>query len=237
QVTDSQSLTGVSANLTQSGGLRGTFAGQLNGKAAVSGTLAPGRYGPTVTLTSRNAGRAVEAAGLLDKGAGGTLAMTLTSLPEDDSYAGAVTITNIRAQSAPELAELLSLISVVGLLDQLAGGQGILFTSTEARFTIKPGRVLIHSASAEGPSLGISLDGIFDTAASTMDLQGVISPVYFLNGIGQVVAKKGEGLFGFTFNLTGASDAPKIAVNPLSILTPGALRGIFRKRDAPTVDD
>ncbi|WP_417269624.1 AsmA-like C-terminal region-containing protein [Celeribacter sp.] len=237
RVTDAHRLTGVSAKLSQSGGLRGTFAGQLNGKAAVSGAIEPGRYGPTVTLTSKNAGLAVQAAGLLEKGAGGELTMTLESLPEKDSYAGSATITNIRAQSAPELAELLSLISVIGLLEQMVGGEGILFTHSEAKFTIKPGRVLIHSASAEGPSLGISLDGTYDTTASTMDLQGVVSPVYFLNGLGQIVAKKGEGLFGFNFTLTGASDDPKIGVNPLSILTPGALRGIFRTRGAPTVDD
>ncbi|ALI54659.1 AsmA-like C-terminal region-containing protein [Celeribacter marinus] len=237
RVTDSYRLTGVSAKLSQSGGLRGTFSGQLNGAAAVSGTLAPARYGSIVTLTSKDAGRVVEAAGLLDKGVGGDLTLVLDPLAEAGSYAGRVVITNIRAQSAPELAELLSLISVVGLLDQLAGGQGILFSDTVANFTIKPGRVLIHSASAEGPSLGISLDGTYDTSAGLMDLQGVVSPVYFLNGVGQIVAKKGEGLFGFNFTLTGAAKSPKIGVNPLSILTPGALRSIFRKRGAPTAND
>jgi hypothetical protein len=82
--------------------------------------------------------------------------------------------------------------------------------------------------------LGITGEGVYYTEAKQIDLQGVISPIYFLNGIGQVFSRKGEGLFGFNFTLKGAIDNPSVGVNPLSILTPGALRGIFRKK-APAV--
>ena len=33
-----------------------------------------------------------------------------------------------------------------------------------------------------------------------------------------------EGLFGFTYGLTGPVAAPRVAVSPLSILTPGVFR-------------
>ena len=95
-----------------------------------------------------------------------------------------------------------------------------------------PGRLIIRDGSAEGPSLGITVEGLYDTAAKVVDLQGVVSPVYFLNALGQIVARKGEGLFGFTYTLKGAAASPSVGVNPLSILTPGALRDIFRKKPA-----
>ena len=71
-----------------------------------------------------------------------------------------------------------------------------------------------------------------DLAERVMDMQGVVSPIYLLNGIASIIGRKGEGLIGFSFNLKGKSDKPRILVNPLSALTPGMFREIFR-RPAP----
>ena len=57
---------------------------------------------------------------------------------------------------------------------------------------------------------------------------GVISPVYFLNAIGSIFSRRGEGLFGFNYRIAGSTADPKVSVNPLSILTPGMFREIFR---------
>ena len=37
-----------------------------------------------------------------------------------------------------------------------------------------------------------------------------------------------EGLFGFNYTMTGTPDDVSVRVNPLSILTPGMFREIFR---------
>ncbi|MBU2935260.1 MULTISPECIES: YhdP family protein [Pacificibacter] len=229
KVTDNLSLSGVTAQLTQNGGLSGQFSGRLNGQAPITGTISPGQFGPTISVKAQDAGKTVMAAGLLEEAAGGTLALTLTSKRAENSYDGTVQITDIRVLSAPELAQLLSLVSVVGLLDQM-NGPGIAFSDVRSDFIIQPNYITIGTSSAEGPSLGITGEGIYDLSAKKIDLQGVISPIYFLNGIGQVFARKGEGLFGFNFTLKGAIDNPSVGVNPLSILTPGALRSIFRKQ-------
>ena len=47
--------------------------------------------------------------------------------------------------------------------------------------------------------------------------------------LGSVVSRRGEGLFGFNYRMTGSSEDPKVSVNPLSILTPGIFRDIFRR--------
>jgi hypothetical protein len=60
-------------------------------------------------------------------------------------------------------------------------------------------------------------------------MQGVLSPIYILNGIGSLFTRRGEGLIGFNFNLTGPASNPTVAVNPLSVFTPGMFREIFRR--------
>ena len=122
---------------------------------------------------------------------------------------------------------MLDAISVVGLLNQLSG-PGLLFSSVTGDFRLTPTAVEVRRGAAVGASLGISADGVVETAAGRVDLRGTISPIYVLNGIGQIFSKKGEGLFGFSYKLSGPVDSPKVSVNPLSILTPGMFREIFR---------
>ena len=129
--------------------------------------------------------------------------------------------------AAPGLAALLNAISVVGLLDQL-NGPGLAFTTVQAAFRLVPGGVELTSASAVGPSLGISAEGVYDSARKQVDLRGVLSPLYFVNSIGQAFTRAGEGVFGMTYTVQGPAGAPQVRVNPLSILTPGMFREIFR---------
>jgi hypothetical protein len=79
------------------------------------------------------------------------------------------------------------------------------------------------------------MDGYYDLVRRQMDMQGVISPVYVLNAIGQLFTRRGEGLIGFNYTLKGPEISPRVAVNPLSALTPGFLREMFR-RPAPQVE-
>jgi hypothetical protein len=50
-----------------------------------------------------------------------------------------------------------------------------------------------------------------------------------VNGLGQIFSRRGEGFFGFNYSLSGTTDAPQVSVNPLSLLTPGMFREIFRQ--------
>jgi hypothetical protein len=76
------------------------------------------------------------------------------------------------------------------------------------------------------------MEGTYSTRSQTLNMRGVISPVYIINGIGSLLTRPGEGVFGFNYDLTGSVDDPQVSVNPLSILTPGMFREIFRG-DAP----
>ena len=70
--------------------------------------------------------------------------------------------------------------------------------------------------------------GNYYPGSGKIDMQGVVSPFYLINGIGQVLTRRGEGVFGFNYTLGGTAAAPQVSINPLSILTPGMFREIFR---------
>ncbi len=160
---------------------------------------------------------------------GGNLELILAPVGEVGTYEGDFTITDVRLVDAPAMAEMLSAVSVVGLLDQLSG-PGIRFSEVEGRFRLTPSAVTLYRSSAVSASMGISLDGYYDMAAGTVDMQGVLSPFYLLNSLGRIFSpREGEGLVGFNFTLKGDFGDPAVEINPLSILTPGAFREIFRR--------
>ncbi|MGB5559289.1 MAG: AsmA-like C-terminal region-containing protein [Paracoccaceae bacterium] len=231
-VSEGITLTGLTGDFDGAAGFGGTFSGRVNGGAVVAGRLAPARNGSAIRIQSNNAGGVLRDAGVFKNGVGGVMDLTLRPRQERGVYVGRLSVTNTRVVGAPALTEILSAISVVGLLDQV-NGPGISFNQVDAEFRLSPRSVTLTRSSATGPSLGVSLDGVYDLRTKRMNMQGVLSPVYFLNGIGQIFSRRGEGLFGFTFRLMGAADAPQVSVNPLSILTPGMFREIFR-RPPPT---
>lgn len=215
------------ADLTTQGGLSGRYSGWLAGEAPVQGVLAPTRNGTAIRLQAADAGATLRAAGLFRSARQGQIDLTLVPLPGEGRYDGRFRVSDLRVQGASGLANLLSAISVVGLLEQL-DGQGIAFGEVTGEFTLDPRGVTLRRASAVGPSLGISMAGIYDLRSQRIDMQGTISPVYFLNAIGQIFSRPGEGLFGFNYRMAGPADDPAVSVNPLSILTPGMFREIFR---------
>lgn len=227
-ISEGLSLTGFRGNLSQKGGLSGQFVGRVNGRAPIAGTLAPGRGGRTaVRIQSDDAGRVFSAAGLFKRANGGAMTLTLLPRAEKGQYDGSLRIKTMRVQSAQGLTALLNAISVVGLLEQMSGS-GLLLSTVEAEFRLTPNALEVRRASGVGPSLGISMSGIYSMTQDKMDMRGVFSPIYVVNGIGQIFSRRGEGLFGFNYRMTGSADNPRVAVNPLSVLTPGIFREIFR---------
>ncbi|MEP3345915.1 MAG: DUF3971 domain-containing protein [Litoreibacter sp.] len=229
-VTDTIAMDQFRGSFRNEKGMDGTFKANLNGKAPITGTVIPTNKGPAVRILSDNGGRVISASGILENVNGGDMSLTLQPNGKPGQFDGALEITNARVKKAPALADLLSALSVIGLLEQLTG-DGILFTKTEARFLLAPSGVTLSRSSAVGPSMGITMDGVFDTNTRRMDMRGVVSPIYAVNGLfGALFSpRKGEGLFGFNYTLKGSSDGPRVGVNPLSVLTPGVFREIFRQ--------
>ncbi|MGP6085648.1 hypothetical protein [Antarctobacter jejuensis] len=230
RVTDRIVVQNFRANFDMARGMNGRFSGQLGGITPIQGFAVPQAAGTAFRITGEDAGDVLRGAGLLKSVRDGTFRLDLAPVAgQRGSYDGFMKIEGTRLRDTPGIAALLDAVSIVGLIDQL-NGPGIYFTDVEARFRLTPNRVIVSRSSAVGPSMGISLDGYYDLDRGEMDMQGVLSPIYLVNGIGRIISRQGEGLIGFNFNLRGAVDNPRVAVNPLSVFTPGMFRDIFRRK-------
>jgi hypothetical protein len=221
-------LTEFRADLISVPQLSGPFSAKVNGVAQVEAVLSPLNGRTALEVTSEQAGRLLTSVGALQSATGGQLRLNLTPTQQMGETDGLLEIRNVKVQKAPVFAELLNAISIVGLLEQLTG-PGILLSEVDAKFRSTEEQIIVESASAFGPSIGLSLDGYYNRKAESLDMQGVLSPIYFINGIGSALTRKGDGLFGFSFKLDGKKGQPSLEVNPLSILTPGIFRDVFRR--------
>jgi hypothetical protein len=233
QISEGIALTGFNGEFSGTNGFSGRFTAMLNGQAAVAGTVVPQAGRSAVRLTADDAGAVFSSIGFLKNANGGSFDLTLMPAGGEGSYDGSLAVTALRVRDAPALAALLDAVSVVGLLQQM-DGQGLSFTNVDARFRLTPTELIVTQSSAVGPGLGISMDGRYGLREGIMDFQGVVSPFFILNGIGAFLTRKGEGFFGFNYTLRGPVSDMRVSVNPLSALTPGMFREIFR-RPPPTV--
>ncbi len=231
QISEGLRLTGFRGAFDTGAGFTGDFTARVNGEAPISGSAIAQNGRTSFRIRSDDAGRVMKAAGLIKTAVSGDMDLTLTPTADEGVYDGTLKIRNISMQDAPAIAGVLDAISIVGLIDELETA-GIFFANVEAEFRLTPDSVILTRSSATGPSMGLALDGYYDLASGQMDMQGTLSPLFMLNGIGSILTRKGEGLIGFGFTLAGTADDPDVNVNPFSVLTPGMFREIFR-RPAP----
>jgi hypothetical protein len=123
----------------------------------------------------------------------------------------------------------MTMLRVPGAAQLLARDGAIQFDRMVAPMRIRGGKVTLGDVVATGPSVGLTAKGIMDTKTRTMDVVGVVTPAYGVNGmLGRMTgAPEGEGLFGITYRAWGPFTAPKIDINPLSLALPGFFRRLF----------
>lgn len=229
----------VSANLRMDGDeprdghVRGTLPG---GGAAVDLTVEDADDQRRIMLETADAGGLLRTIGLVDTMQGGDLKIGGRLRPADDGseLLGRIEIKDFRLVEAPVLAQILTLASMTGIVDTLAGN-GIAFSILEGELVRADGVYDLRELRANGPSLGVTMNGQMDTRTEMLDLRGTIVPAYFFNSLlgripvlGQVlVGEKGSGVFAFSYQVTGPRGSPTVTVNPLSALLPGALRNLF----------
>ncbi|MEP0963702.1 MAG: DUF3971 domain-containing protein [Roseobacter sp.] len=233
QISDTISLTQMQGTLSTQSGISGSFSGRVNGGEPITGDITPQNGRSAVRVQADNAGRVFSSAGLVTQALGGQMELVLVPVGTGGAFDGKLSVLDAKVTEAPTIAGLLNAISGVGLINEL-NGDGIYFSEIKADFRLAPSRITLREASAVGASIGLSMDGVFQTGTGALQMQGVISPIYALNSIGSVLTRSGEGLFGFNYSITGSTKEPKVFVNPLTALAPGFLRNLFRRK-APTV--
>jgi len=150
---------------------------------------------------------------------------------------GVAEIEDFKLVKAPILAQMLSIGSLTGIVDTFSG-EGLSFDTFHVPFSLRDGELNIRNARVSGPALGMTGDGEIRFKDRLVDLDGALVPAYTANSLlgdipvlGDIfVGKKGEGIFALSYTIQGEFDKTQISVNPLSALTPGFLRGIFKPK-------
>lgn len=212
--------------------------------APLAANIAAVPEGRRLTVTAGNAGLLARGMFGFESMRGGALDIAAllpgraTDTPALDSkapdFTGTLVVTNFRMVNQSLLARLFSAGSLTGLGD-LLGGDGMSLDRLEMPFSSKNNVISVNGARVSGSAIGASADGYIDRPKGVIALKGSLVPAFGLNSIisnvpllGDILAsRKGEGIFGVTYSMTGDAEHPNISTNPLSILTPGILRRIF----------
>lgn len=197
----------------------------------------------TLSVTSDNGGLLFKAFDLSNNVAGGKLTInaTLTSDAEQRSMMkGAALLTDFHAIKTTVLAKLITVASLSTDIVDLLNGKGIPFSKFNIPFVWKDNVITLDKAKGHGGSIGISVDGSVFMAENRLDLSGNIIPAYGINNllgkssdvpivglVGDILTGGGEAVVATRYTIQGSFKEPDVTVNPLSMLTPGILRGIF----------
>ncbi|MDE3016869.1 MAG: AsmA-like C-terminal domain-containing protein [Pseudomonadota bacterium] len=195
-----------------------------------------------LSLHAESAGAFLKAAGVFEGMQGGDLVVigNYDDAGQQSILNGALDINEHVVKDAPILAKILSLASLTGFFDTLQGN-GIRFTRLHIPFTLTKDVITLKDAKTHGDAIGMTADGTITFPERTLDIQGTIVPSYTLNNlIGHVplvghllTGGEGQGIFAARYSVRGSQNNPDVTVNPLSMLTPGFLRGVFDIFDMP----
>lgn len=222
--------------------------GKLPNGADVSAAFdASGLGDPSFLINSGDASFLASVFLGIDALEGGTLQMTGTLATGDLPTQVRMVIENGRLKQAPFVTQVLSLASIRGLSDTLAG-EGVLFSTIDLPLTIAGGRYNVVGARASGPALGLTANGWVTPATGGINIDGVLVPSFGLNsalggipGIGKLfISREGEGVISLRYDIEGTFERAQVSVNPLSAITPGVLRRIFEnpaEADIPAAEE
>jgi len=198
--------------------------------------ISPAIDGRRLQIHSRDAGALMLATDMLIDLRGG--ALTLDGFYDDTKpfhpLTGSAVINRCSMSDAPAVTKFLQALTGYGLI-AMAEEHGLAITTLQTSFSFRRDLLTLTNAEAHSASIGFTASGSVNLATSQLDLHGTIVPAYILNSAlgklplvgGLFSAEKGSGLLAATFSVTGPHDDPRVSVNPLSVLAPGFLRGIF----------
>jgi hypothetical protein len=151
---------------------------------------------------------------------------------------GDITIDDFNVNKAPLLARLLSATSFHNIINFFSG-RGINFSSGEAEFVLTPTVVKINKMKLVSPSLGLLLNGSIDRLRHQVNFSGELIPLYLINTVlaripllgDWISGGKEDGVFMTYFTLTGDRRDPVLAINPITTVTPGLVREMFKPQE------
>lgn len=236
-LAEGRSLAAVNAHAESDGRRLRALQAQSAGPERLQASVKPQGNGREVSVRAADGGALLRALGVLTTVDGGQLAVDARF---DDSapvsvLSGTADLRQFSVRDAPAVGKLLQALTIYGIGEAISG-PGLAFTRLNAPFRWDGDVLELTDAQAFSASLGLTARGRVDAARKTLDIQGTVVPAYALNSaLGRIPllgrlfsAEQGGGLFAVNYAVRGPLADPAVSVNPLSALTPGFLRGLFR---------
>jgi len=236
-LAEGRSMAGLRAHAEYDGKRLRTLQAQSVGAERLQATVRPQGNGRQLSVRAADGGALLRALGVLQTVDGGQL---VVEGHYDDSarvsvLTGTADLRQFHVRDAPAVGKLLQALTLYGIGDAVSG-PGLAFSQATSPFRWDGDVLEVLEAQAFSASLGLTAYGRIDTARKVLDLKGTIVPAYALNSAlgripllgGLFSAERGGGLFAVDYSVHGGLDDPAVAVNPLSALTPGFLRRLFR---------
>lgn len=189
-------------------------------------------------VSSADAGDLLRFLNVYGKVQGGRLELSMSG---DKALRGRLDIRDFTVVNEAKLGSLVTTPPPGGdrSLDQAAGARidtgKVKFDRGYADLDWSKGTLNIANGVLRGPVIGTTFQGQAYDANDQMDLTGTFMPAYGLNSMFGNIPVLGaflgngrdRGLIGITYRLRGDAKAPKLQVNPLSVIAPGIFRSIF----------
>lgn len=177
---------------------------------------------------------------LYDKMQGGTIRLVMAGA-DADRMTGQVDARDFLIVDEPRLASVVSTApagsdrSLSQAVRREIDTSRVQFERGYAQLDHGPGHLRIANGVIRGPLIGTTFQGTVYDADGRIDMTGTFMPAYGLNRlfgelplVGILLGNgRDRGLIGVTFKLDGQAKAPRLQVNPLSIVAPGIFRQIF----------
>ncbi len=209
------------------------------GQAVVVQTTNRGDGG-TINLTTSDAGSFARFTNLYSRVRGGLLNLALTTANGND-WSGSLDLRNFAVLNEAKLQDIVATpTGEDGRSLNTAVKRNIDVSSEKfqrgfARVVYVNGTLALENGVVRGEQIGATFQGIVKDQNGNMDMTGTFMPAYGLNRlfgelpfIGIFLGNgRDRGLLGITFKLTGQTDTPRLAINPLSLIAPGVFRQIF----------
>lgn len=201
--------------------------------------------GNRLEIESENAGHLLRGLGIFSHIRDGALELEgfTSGWGESLRISGEARIDNSFMVPGDDLDPAVTEGVVSGLNDFLSGNPAEL-SKIEVPFSYDTGLLDLSGLQANGPRLGVTMEGQISPREDKINVNGVYVPAYGLNSLlGKIplvgnllTGGEGKGVFGVAFRVKGDLENPDFTINPLSGIAPGFLRLLFEGRKGKVAD-
>lgn len=216
------------------------ISGKLNGTSSASVVAKRNGEITTFDIKSQNAGDALAMANVYLKMTGGTLDSKMQR-QGSGPFKGAVKLRKFTVSGEKKLRAFANAPASEQKFKKASGAlqkidtKSVKFRSAYANIEKGPKYLKVSDGIIRSNEIGFTFEGTAFDAQDQMNIRGTFMPAIGISRliglipiVGQILSNGKDGaLLGITYRLRGSVKDPELAVNPMSLVTPGIFNKVF----------